>query len=51
MRKLLRRIFHKHQYVFCGKFYKGNEEIGHTEDCYIFGCKVCKKTKKIKVVE
>lgn len=41
----------KHKWRFIAKSYKGNENIGHKEDSYIFECTICHKQKTVKVVD
>lgn len=45
----MKKIFHKHQYQYYGKSFKGNEQTGHSVEFYFFRCQICRKIKKVKV--
>jgi hypothetical protein len=44
-------FFGKHKWTFKAKSFRGNDKVGHTEDCYYFECVQCHKEKRVKVVK
>lgn len=51
IKNMIHYFFGKHKWVFFAKTYSGNEKVGHTENSYVFRCKVCHKQKTVKVIE
>lgn len=42
-------IFGKHEWKLRAILYRGNDSVGHTEECYHYECIKCHRVKKVKV--